>query len=356
MNNLPLYENSGTGFARCPGDAHAGLWYDRFFDRFDENWKVFEGAKLAWIETVAKAEACGDMNHIEAASLRLRDLARQNGGCCFTATCDWHFVTGLGLSHPVENGFLWHPVLGVPYLPGAAVKGLVRSYMEAWDDSSESNTLRENFLNWFGSEAKDPRHQKESLRAGWYVFFDALPWSRPKVKADVMTPHMGKWYECGDSIESTDSQPRAIPADWHDPVPVPFLVVDKPQLQFVVAIRLPRIHPDRARAEEQIETVVNRLKDALGYVGAGAKTAVGYGVFGDFKECVEEDPLAEFKNWFEQQGFARGQNKGNQLEIKERLEKVAKLHIVEAIDYVKEQLKPKYCTNFVRTFIYGNGR
>jgi CRISPR-associated protein Cmr6 len=34
----------------------------------------------------------------------------------------------------VENGFLWHPTLGVPYLPGAAVKGLVRAYVEHWDD------------------------------------------------------------------------------------------------------------------------------------------------------------------------------------------------------------------------------
>jgi len=52
------------------------------------------------------------------------------GGEFAVFATDWHFVTGMGSSHPAENGFSWHPVLGTPYLPGAGVKGLLRAWME----------------------------------------------------------------------------------------------------------------------------------------------------------------------------------------------------------------------------------
>ncbi|HPB28259.1 MAG: type III-B CRISPR module RAMP protein Cmr6 [Kiritimatiellae bacterium] len=40
------------------------------------------------------------------------------------------FVTGLGLEHPLENGFSFLSPYGVPYLPGSAVKGVVRRAAE----------------------------------------------------------------------------------------------------------------------------------------------------------------------------------------------------------------------------------
>jgi CRISPR type III-B/RAMP module RAMP protein Cmr6 len=40
-----------------------------------------------------------------------------------------NLVVGLGLPNPVENGFLLHPLYGVPYLPANAIKGVTQSFL-----------------------------------------------------------------------------------------------------------------------------------------------------------------------------------------------------------------------------------
>jgi CRISPR-associated protein Cmr6 len=50
------------------------------------------------------------------------------------------FLTGIGMEHPLENGFAFLNPYGLPYLPGASIKGVLRSAAEElalglWDDS-----------------------------------------------------------------------------------------------------------------------------------------------------------------------------------------------------------------------------
>jgi CRISPR-associated protein Cmr6 len=211
-------------------------------------------------------------------------LCQALGGKTRAYVADWHFATGLGNPHPTENGFLWHPTLGVPYIPGAAVKGLVRAWVEAW--MFDGGTERLNTLyRWFGSEHKDFKerrkireggfvppssHQKIDTEAGAFIFFDALPISPVTLSADVMTPHMGDWYAEGDQIQSVDREPNRVPADWHDPVPVPFLVATEARFQFCVA-------PRGDAAGQELDQIFEVLRCALEYLGGGAKTAAGYG-------------------------------------------------------------------------------
>ncbi len=286
----PLYRGINT--PSTPGHGHKGLWFDRFFNEYQQDWKLDDSAKLNWISTVAGP--AGERTQVEAAAKRLRGLCLALDGQCFACAAPWHFATGLGNPHPVENGSLWHPTLGTPFIPGPAVKGIVRTWVEVWMDFAIEDERAATLHRWFGSENKNPKvphtHEPE---AGCFIFFDALPLTPVTMKADVMTPHMGKWYAEGGGITSIASQPDLVPADWHDPVPVPFLVADKPSFQFCIA-------PRRGSAIGELGGVAAALKRALEWLGAGAKTAVGYGRFGP-------DPSENARLESERQNFALSQ-------------------------------------------------
>ncbi len=269
---LPLHKDAQG--ATKQADSHAGLWYDRFFNQYDDACKVGDDGKTNWIKTVTGE--VGDHEKLKAFAKRQQALLEAYGGQPLMMSTDWHFVTGMGNNHPVENGFAWHHTLGVPYLTGAAVKGMVRAWCEVWQ-GFDDDTINQ----WFG----------DTNQSGALLFFDAIPTSEVTLKADIMTPHYGDWYAKGDEDPKADGS--NVPADWHDPVPVPFLVVDKgASFQFGVA--------KRAGSEIDLSEVTKALTDALEWIGAGAKTAAGYGRFGEDKKAkarrekeVREQQLAE---------------------------------------------------------------
>ncbi len=254
---LPLHceakdAQKGKGF-------HAGLWYDRFFNQYDHDCKVGDDSKINWIKTVAGET--GDTEKLQAFAERQQALLEACGGQSLVMSTDWHFVTGMGNNHPVENGFAWHHTLGVPYLTGAAVKGLVRAWCEVWQEFDE-----DRMKQWFG----------DTEQSGELIFFDAVPTAPVKLKADIMTPHYGDWYAKGDEPPMRDGS--NVPADWHDPNPIPFLVVDKgASFQFAVS--------KRAGSDIDLSEATKALTDALQWLGAGAKTAAGYGRFGEDQQA-----------------------------------------------------------------------
>jgi CRISPR-associated protein Cmr6 len=256
---------------RCPDNAHHGLWFDRFINGYDSNWQLKadkdHDAKRQWIDTVADSGSgpCGDRDQLSAQQLRRDQLARAIGGQTRCYSTDWHFATGLGLPHPVENGLLWHPTLGVPYLTGAAVKGMVRAFAETWMDPIANPRQRQS---WFGSQ----QHGDIPEQAGDYIYFDALPIAPIRLIGDIMTPHMGNWYQQGGGRNALDR--GTCPGDWHEPVPIPFLVVKDASFQFAIAPRGPHGNP------EDLTRLLDLLDQALAWIGAGAKTAVGYGSMG----------------------------------------------------------------------------
>jgi CRISPR-associated protein Cmr6 len=255
--NLPLYRLASEPALAAEGNR--GLWYGRFFNRYDANWAIPEDGKSKWVSD--NAEPAGQRESLHGQALRHLALITALGGRGAVFKTDWHFATGLGLPHPVENGLIWHHTLGVPYLAGSAVKGLVRAWVEVWDESLNDGEKAQRLSDWFGT----------TEQAGRFRFFDALPVERVMLAADVMTPHMDKWYEEGGKIGEPCQEPyRRIPADWHAPVPVPFLVVKEAKLLFGMA-------PRRPEFAEELPQVFAALKQALDWLGAGAKTAAGYG-------------------------------------------------------------------------------
>lgn len=275
---IPLYIdngiNCGVGEQRETRflSGNNGLWFERFFNQYDASWTVNQQGKKHFLQTLmdpnGRDHRCGNTDLIKRYIEQKVRLVTSLDGNIFAMRSTWHFATGLGNPHPVENALLWHPTLGTPYLPASAVKGLARAWLELHD---YDKTLVRRL---FGSDNKDPAKatgpaSKPELVSGEIIFFDALPLAPVTLRIDTMTPHLGKWYEQGSDRPGTAD---TTPADWHAPVPVQFLVADDVNLAFSLAPRTPA-------AKELLPLAREALSQALQHLGAGSKTAAGYGQF-----------------------------------------------------------------------------
>lgn len=178
---LPLYRLASEPALAAEGNR--GLWYGRFFNRYDADWTIPEDGKSKWVSD--NAGSAGQRESLHTQALRHLALITALGGRGAVFKTDWHFATGLGLPHPVENGLIWHHTHGVPYLAGSAAKELVRAWVEVWDESLNDGEEAQRLRDWFGT----------TEQAGRFRFFDALPVEPVMLAADVMTPHLAKWYE-----------------------------------------------------------------------------------------------------------------------------------------------------------------
>jgi CRISPR-associated protein Cmr6 len=284
----PLYEPAVADTPSRDSHGHAGLWYDKFCDQWRlPTWTLQAGKsqdkgsnpKLDWINNLT-GQPLGVANELEEISKRLIRLSFQQGGLSLVFRTESRFVTGLGRSHPVENGFAWHPTLGTPYLPGSSIKGMVRAWA---DQQAHPNPGQTTLTRLFGAPGQ----------SGGLCFLDAVPIAPAKVEADVLTPHYAAW------------SPEDPPGDWRSPVPVPFLVTAEGlQLLFTVLPCGPLESGDLALVETW-------LTEALEWAGAGAKTAVGYGRF-RLQEQKTEELLQEQRQ--------RAQQKQQEQQEQERLD------------------------------------
>jgi CRISPR-associated protein Cmr6 len=174
------------------------------------------------------------------------------------------FATGLGMEHPIENGFAFLTPYGLPYLAGSGVKGVLRHAARQLEEDGllDAGTT----LALFGHDADD------DPRRGAVVCWDVFPapqQGKPgQLQVEVMTPHFRDYYRGEDGT----------PHDSGSPNPIPFLAVPPGwRFKFVllcntasVAAAMPGL--DWESALRDIAT------HAFDWLGFGAKTATGYGV------------------------------------------------------------------------------
>lgn len=179
---------------------------------------------------------------------------------------DWRLIVGLGNESVYETSMTLHHIYGIPYIPGQAVKGVLRSWIILTEfNAKESDALLDHgFCDLFGCPAESG--YKEA-RQGQMIFFDAFPTAlaEKSIQVDIMNPHYGPYY--------AEGKP---PADYHNPVPVNFLTVQNTTFEFYVGIK--QNNKDACFQGKRLLAVVQEaLPQALGEHGLGAKTAVGYG-------------------------------------------------------------------------------
>lgn len=258
-----------------PPQANAGL----MFQRYPALWRMEEGrhqpvpseSRKAWIENftrdfaaqraVREPELRAQLNRLDALSQRT-----------FRYTTTFRMVTGIGAAHPLENSFTFDHLLGVPKLAGSGVKGLLRAFANQVAAPEEMLPYFGNFLERSLAEQdgqrRTPAEQKAltDARAGDVVFLDAFPESWPVLEVDILNPHHSAYMQ--ERMKGRD----AIPTLTEDPVPVYFLTI---------AAGTPFRFGVRGRTTPLTEAELARtgawLTGALEWMGAGAKTAAGYG-------------------------------------------------------------------------------
>ena len=168
---------------------------------------------------------------------------------CVDATVDWRLIVGLGSEHVQETNMTLHHIYGIPYIPGSAVKGVLRHW---WLQGFKAIAKNKNFLALFGSQE----------RQGEVQFLDAYP-DKVRFAKDIMNPHYPDYYSG-----------KKPPTDSQNPVPINFLTVEKTTFRFAFL----------AKNQVLLDKLKAQFEDALEMQGIGAKTAVGYGYFRDFKD------------------------------------------------------------------------
>lgn len=207
-----------------------------------------------------RAQALRDMRAGGQAVVRLR------------AEPEWRLAAGLGnRANAHEIGLSLHGTYGWPVIPGSSLKGLAAAWAAA-DEADEQDVLRvlgsprpsgrRPAADGAGGQQRTGTERPASAR-GSVRFLDAMPAGEPvTVAVDVLTPHVKHYY---DSV--TDGRGRPVPpAEYHNPVPVSFLTI---RGAFAVDLYGPQAR--------EVSLAAEWLTRAADELGAGAKTAAGYG-------------------------------------------------------------------------------
>ncbi len=240
-------------------------WFQEFCDLFHSDDKVADWLQILraqfkrWIATTS-----GD-SWIQF-ELRLRS----------------RLVVGLGGKGPLEIGITLHPVNGLPYIPGSALKGLTRSYAlyviaeqlgVSYNELSELEKQLENVQNNVDEALLFRAIFGTQGEAGQIIFSNAVLSRPPRgslFDLDVMTPHFPDYYR---------DNGKKPPSDDQNPNPVQFLTV-APGAHFAFAVGLRPPYQDK----DLLEKAAGLLYQALTSLGVGAKTAAGYGYFTEPKQ------------------------------------------------------------------------
>lgn len=254
-----ILANRGASIRSSQSNAHAGLLSERFlpmwqWEREDAPPKA-ASPLLDVLQSFARTFNERGRRGDEARALLQEQHERMQRLPLAIKQADyqvaWRLATGLGAAHPSENGFSFDPLIGVPWLPGSSVKGLVRG------GSDMAGATLDQIETLLGPETDSPISATGDL-----VFLDAYPVAWPSLEVDIVNCHHPAYYAHPD--------PRG-PSETESPVPAYFLVVGKgARFRFRLA--------SRSRNESHVETGMNWLKEGLTTLGIGAKTAVGYGV------------------------------------------------------------------------------
>lgn len=247
---LPLPKDIYRDLYNNADSINAGLLFDRGPDHWAEDPKNPErnfignaspptNFLVRVIEAASRVpttDLLGDLH-----TRRDKFIEEHLGGTIVRITTVWRVVSGLGMNHVLENGFVWDHNLGVPYLPGSSIKGLIRAWAKDWEPGG---------LEQYGALFGDT----ENLGVGQVIVHDAFPSNIPELELDVMNVHGMGGYE--------------------NPTVITFLTIPaSTEFRFGLSPK-PGVspEPDLVAAEEL-------LRSALKTLGIGSKTAVGYGRF-----------------------------------------------------------------------------
>ncbi|NKC16668.1 MAG: type III-B CRISPR module RAMP protein Cmr6 [Gammaproteobacteria bacterium] len=209
-------------------------------------------------------------------------LASEQTTLSKTYQCTWRFTSGLGISHPTENGLSLDPLTGSVYLPASAVKGLCRRGAELAHDNrilDEQTNFSQTCL-LLGSDPTKQTEVKAKPQRGVIRFLDAYPADWPTLEVDISNNHYTSYYKRireNHPSAPIDPDEHSAPDEREDPVPVYFLTTAR-DTRFIFRLQaINRSTIGSAQARRWEVQAHQWLELALLVLGAGAKTSAGYG-------------------------------------------------------------------------------
>lgn len=191
---------------------------------------------------------------------------------CATSQLDWRLVVGLGGEHVQETNMTLDHVYGIPYLPGSAFKGVVRSWVIQEHFCNDENLATRDIKD---SDPADLKRKKKDFfavfgsqkSAGKVQFLDVLPASRVHFDLDIMNPHFSDYY-----------RGTTFPTDDQRLIQIYFLTLKNTDFRFLIV----------AKAVGALQLAKDWFIEAIENRGFGAKSAVGYGYFQELEEKTDE--------------------------------------------------------------------
>lgn len=193
---------------------------------------------------------------------------------------NWRMVLNLGANTAYNNGFLLHKLYGVPYLPGQAIKGVLRHYVITtyFDSKEETAWKNPSFRMLLGNEEVENNENNDKptkANQGKAIFLDAFPTNDDfKIEADIMNPHNTKYYDQSNLTE--------YPNDTTNPTPIKFLTLK--EAKFNLSVFVPKEYEmdnifftESGKWGNPKEAIEQLMIDAMEIQGIGAKTNLGYG-------------------------------------------------------------------------------
>jgi len=274
-----------------PLPAHVGLWLDRmlsqsFLQKEEKRDQEWTGRRQLYRAAVAALAPAPNPENDPPAVRGYRSLfedwktALQAHDRSVVRRCIPFISTSRILLHPASNStvtdgtILLHHTYGVPYIPGSALKGALRSRLDklAAGKGPEARRIREITGEILGRLGSDPADE-EGL-ASLLDFYDALwipePPSNLKgwspLALDIVNPHHPTYY-------TERGGERGLPGDSDEPIPVQRLSL-APKAQFLVVVEAPSAPELTPWLDWLLDEV---LAAALADDGIGAWTSAGYG-------------------------------------------------------------------------------
>lgn len=178
---------------------------------------------------------------------------------------------GLGMDHALEAQVCRHPVYGMPYIPGSALKGLARAEAKRYakkQEEEESKKFNKVIDILFGPDCNDSDDPEAEANTGYLIFHDA--WWIPGGKAggcqqkpyipEIVTVHAVEYY-------TNQGKKEAPHPDMESPNPNHQIAVQG-SFYFVVE-----------GVQQWAELGMKFLTLGLQEEGIGGKISAGYGYF-----------------------------------------------------------------------------
>ncbi|MBK8176007.1 MAG: type III-B CRISPR module RAMP protein Cmr6 [Rhodospirillales bacterium] len=276
--NLTLPTRTAAVFRSVRVDLrHPGLLLDKFSPPGEQK------TQKRALDAVLKCS--GSDAFLQQLRARRGETLAQFSARSWTAETTAPMTLHLSRASALENaGICLHPLYGFVYLPGSGLKGMAHAYAETvWLASKpieHQAAAQADIERVFGLAPKG----KEGGAAGSVIFHDAWPETWPSLIVDIVNNHHKKYYRSEDA-----------PGDWEDPEPSYFLAVPA-GTSFSFALS------PRREQEDDFALARKWLTGALCHLGAGAKTAAGYGGFRLHREPAPTAPkevVGDEEKWTE---------------------------------------------------------